>query len=110
MNTEALIAELDTLIAQDRPVLVKVFLRLLKQVWQIDWTVAAYDVMSHYLEFDIPYFYRFMALDEGDEAEENQLIKDWVAARLQVKNTDKPALINVISEVNELRVQVRQTV
>lgn len=107
MNKQALVDGLAAKVAEDRPVSIKIFLRLLSQVWSIDWTVAAYDVMSHFLAFDIPYFYRFMALDAGDEAEENQLIIDWVNARLQIKGEMKADFIAVIEEVNQLRVAVR---
>mgnify|MGYP001138402426 CR=1 FL=1 len=109
MNKQALVDGLMAKAAEDRPEAVKIFLRLLKQVWEIDWTVAAYDVMSHFLAFDIPYFYRFMALDQGDEAEENQLIIDWVNARLKIKSEMKSDFIAVIDEVNQLRVSVRNS-
>lgn len=107
MNKQALMDGLNGLIAQDRPVAVKLFFRLTKQVWQIDWTVAAYDVLGHYLAFDIPYFWRFMALDEGDSPEEEQLIRDWVDARIKLNSEAKKALVPAIDELNQLRMTAR---
>lgn len=108
MNKQTLVDRLTAMVVEDRPTEAKIFLRLLKQVWEIDWTVAAYDVMSHFLTFDIPYFYRFMCLDEGDNAEEAQLIKDWVDARLVLKSNAKSALKDLIEEVNQVRNEVRK--
>ncbi|MEB3360000.1 MAG: hypothetical protein VKK04_24955 [Synechococcales bacterium] len=107
MDKQALTNGLATMIEEERPNEIKIFLRLLKEVWEIDWTVAAYDVMSHFLEFDIPYFYRFMALDQGDEASEQQLIMDWVSARMALRNMDREKMIAAIDEVNQLRTRVR---
>ncbi|MEL7409129.1 MAG: hypothetical protein AAFN00_19645, partial [Cyanobacteria bacterium J06558_2] len=85
---------------------VNIFVRLLKQVWQIDWTVAAYDVLGHFFSFDIPYFYRFMQMDEGEE-EEKQLLIDWVNSRYALKAEDKQDLLIAIDKVNQLRMQAR---
>lgn len=60
MDKTKLIAALDAAIAKKSgDAVAKIILGLTKQVWQIDWTVAPFDIISHYLEFDIPYFYRF---------------------------------------------------
>ncbi|MBE9251027.1 hypothetical protein IQ226_18220 [Dolichospermum sp. LEGE 00240] len=87
-----------------------VFLRLLKQVWQIDWTIAPYDVWTHMIEWDVPYFRRFMILDEGDEAEEEQIFRDWTEARLGLGSKErssardtKKRIIDLIQEVNVMR-------
>ncbi|NET88582.1 MAG: hypothetical protein F6K45_10900, partial [Kamptonema sp. SIO1D9] len=53
MNKQVLMEELDRAIAKARPDSEKLFFRLLKEVWQIDWTVAPYDVYGHMIEFDI---------------------------------------------------------
>ncbi|HLO88371.1 MAG TPA: hypothetical protein VK203_25665 [Nostocaceae cyanobacterium] len=99
----------------DRTAEETVFLRLLQQVWQIDWTIAPYDVWTHMVEWDVPYFRRFMILDEGDEAEEEQIIRDWTEARLALGGKDKgeardakKRIVNLIQEVNELRSSIRQ--
>jgi len=113
MNKQALSEALEALAQQDRPLSEKIFIRLLKQVWQIDWTVAAYDVWGHYIEWDIPYFLRFMRADVGDEAEEQQLIIDWVSSRLELQKQEKgqdwkKRLIRLIEEVNQLRASTRK--
>ncbi|UJS03470.1 hypothetical protein [Cylindrospermopsis raciborskii] len=90
-----------------------VFLRLLKQVWQIDWTIPPYDVWTHMIEWDVPYFRRFMILDEGDEAEEEQIIRDWTEARMGLGGKEKSSaretkrrIIDLIQELNVMRSRV----
>ena len=107
MNKEALMAALDELIAKKEGV-EKIIAQLTKQVWQIDWTVAVFDILSHYLEFDIPYFYRFMSMDIGDEAEEKQLLHDWIDSRDAVTKEIKAALPALVDELNQVRVIARQ--
>lgn len=107
MNKQALIAEVDKLIQSATTQQAKIFIGLVKQVWQIDWTVAVYDIMSHYLAFDVPYFWRFMSMDLGDEAEEKQLIKDWVDSRINLKSEDKKALVPIIDQLNQVKIQAR---
>ncbi|WP_413166155.1 hypothetical protein ACL6C3_05890 [Capilliphycus salinus ALCB114379] len=104
MDKDKLIASLDAAIAkyQDNPVN-RVIVSLTKQVWQIDWTVAPYDIISHYLEFDIPYFYRFMAMDEGDEQQEQELIIEWVNSRTALNREAKANLPALVEELNLLR-------
>ncbi|MBD2484761.1 hypothetical protein [Planktothrix sp. FACHB-1365] len=113
MDTSRLVAVLDEAISQDRSLEEKIFLKLLKQVWQVDWTVAPYDVFIHMIEWDIPYFLRFMAIDEGDEAEEQQLIQDWIESRVQLRKKTtgyewKRQMVALIDEANHLRVAARQ--
>lgn len=108
IDKDKLIASLDTAIAkyQDNPVN-RVIVSLTKQVWQIDWTVAPYDIFSHFLEFDIPYFYRFMAMDLGDEEQEQALIMEWVNNRAALNNEAKANLPALVEELNQLRVDAR---
>ncbi|NEQ07201.1 MAG: hypothetical protein F6K63_34310 [Moorea sp. SIO1G6] len=111
MNKDALSEALIALANQDRPLSEKIFLKLLRQVWQIDWTVAAYDVWGHYIEYDVPYFLRFMKADVGDEAEEKQLLIDWIGSRLELRNqkgSGQDRLIDLIEEVNQLRASTRK--
>ena len=112
MNKDALSEGLLALASQDRPPSEKIFLQLLRQVWQIDWTVAAYDVWGHYIEYDVPYFLRFMKADVGDEAEEKQLLLDWIGSRLELRNegqgSGRSRLIALIEEVNQLRASTRK--
>lgn len=108
MDKQKLIEAVDAAIVEyeGNPV-AKVILSLTKQVWQIDWTVAPFDIISHYLEFDIPYFYRFMAMDLGDEAEEKQLLIDWINSRDALNKESKASLPALVEELNQLRVSAR---
>jgi hypothetical protein len=112
MNKDQLSEGLLALANQGRPLSEQIFLQLLRQVWQIDWTVAAYDVWGHYIEYDVPYFLRFMRADVGDEAEERQLLLNWIGSRLELRNQEKGAgqdsLIKLIEEVNQLRASTRK--
>ncbi|MEM7761175.1 MAG: hypothetical protein AAF298_24050 [Cyanobacteria bacterium P01_A01_bin.40] len=108
MNKDALVSELDKLISQKQGS-EKIIAQLVKQVWQIDWTVAVFDIVSHYLAFDIPYFYRFMSMDVGDEAEERQILVDWVNSRDSLNKDSKAILIPLIEDLNQLRLSVRQS-
>lgn len=91
-----------------------VFLRLLKQVWQIDWTIAPWDVWTHMMEWDVPYFRRFMIMDDGDEAEEEKIIRDCTEARLLgAKEKSSPRevkrrIIELIQEVNVMRSSIHR--
>ncbi len=107
MDKNALIAGLNEL-SSNKEGSEKIVVQLTKQVWEIDWTVAVFDILSHYLEFDIPYFYRFMQMDIGDEAEEKQLLHDWIDSRYTVTKEVKAALPALVEELNQLRVSVRQ--
>ncbi|MEM7761474.1 MAG: hypothetical protein AAF298_25600 [Cyanobacteria bacterium P01_A01_bin.40] len=107
MDKNALTSALDDLISTKQGS-EKIVAQLTKQVWQIDWTVAPFDVVGHYLEFDIPYFYRFMQMDAGDEEEEMQIIRDWVDSRGALDKETKAGLVSLVEELNQLRVSVRQ--
>ena len=109
MDKTKLIAAVDGAIAkhQGDPV-AKVIMGLTKQVWQIDWTVAPFDIVSHYLEFDIPYFYRFMAMDLGDETEEQALLIEWVNTRHTLDKEAKASLPAIVDELNQIRVEARK--
>ena len=114
METQQLSTALQSAInAGDRPDEHKIFMKLLRQVWQIDWTVAPYDVWTRYVEWDVPYFLRFMSMDVGDEAEEDQLLQDWIASRTQMKRKEtgsdwRQGVMNLITEMCELRENVRK--
>jgi hypothetical protein len=114
MNKEQLAAGLESLLdSGNRTAEEEVFLRLLKQVWQIDWSIAPYDVWTHMIEWDIPYFRRFMILDEGEEGEEEQIIRDWTETRLGLGSKEKSSardakkrIVELMQEVNVLRSMV----
>ena len=106
MNKAALDSALVALIGKKEGA-EKIIVQLTRQVWQIDYTVAVYDIVSHYLAFDFPYFYRFMQLDIGDEAEEKQILIDWLESRDKVTKETKQKLPALLEELNEIRVQAR---
>lgn len=116
MDTKSLAAAIEAEIEKEgRLPEEKIFLKLLKEVWQVDWTVAPYDVWTHMIEWDIPYFFRFMVVDEGDDEVEKKLIQDWMASRpqLEAQNTGSERIqriIALINDVNHLRFNVRQDV
>jgi len=108
MNKAKLDDGLLTLISEQPTPEAKVFLQLLREVWQIDWTIAPYDIYMHFWDMDITYFRRYQLIDEGDEAQENQLIFDWVALNLQQKDPmDSHELIKLFDQLNSLRVQAQ---
>ena len=107
MDKSALVSELDKLVAQ-KSGSEKIIVQLTKQVWQIDWTVAVFDIVSEYLAFNIPYFYRFMQMDIGDEAEEQQILNDWMSSRGGLDKDGKAKLVGLIEELNQVRVSVRK--
>ncbi|MGK7928373.1 MAG: hypothetical protein AB4290_24555 [Spirulina sp.] len=115
MNKGKLDAAMKAAIAQKTAPEQKIFMQLLRQVWQIDWTVPPYDVWGHYIAYDIPYFLRFMKADIGDEAEEKQLIMDWISSRLELGGKSKEdakswkkELIALLDEANQIRVEARK--
>ena len=107
MNTNTLISGLDALIAK-KDGAEKIIAQLAKQVWQIDFTVSTYEIVNHYLVFDIPYFYHFMKMDEGDEAEEKQILVDWVNSRDDLDKEGKKALPALIAEINKIKGEARK--
>ncbi|VXD25713.1 conserved hypothetical protein [Planktothrix serta PCC 8927] len=108
MDTSRLVAALDGLISQNRPREEKVFLGLLKQVWRVDWTVAPYDVWTHMIEGDVPYFARVMMFDQGDEGEEEMLKRDMMIMHLNpgTRYDWRPRMMGLINEVNCLRIDL----
>lgn len=89
----------------------KIFFQLVRQVWQIDWTVAPYDIWGHYVNYDVPYFLRFMQADKGDEEEEKALIFAWIESRLTLKKQSDgltSRVIELVDELNLVRVEARK--
>ena len=107
MNTNTLISGLDALIAK-KDGAEKIIAQLAKQVWQIDFTVSTYEIVNHYLMFDIPYFYHFMKMDVGDEAEERQILVDWVNSRDDLDKDAKKALPALIADINKIKGEARK--
>ena len=104
IDKDKLISSLDATMAKysDDPVR-KVMVGLTKQVWQIDWTVAPYDIIYRCLQFDITYFYQFMDADKGDEAEENALINEWVQNSYPFEQRPATGYYDLINELIMLR-------
>lgn len=112
MNKDKLSAALESL-ADNKTGAHQIFVKLLRQVWQIDWTVAPYDVWGHYIGYDVPYFLRFMRADVGDEEEEKQLLLDWISSRYDLQKDTQGSnfryeLIGLLDELNQLRVEARK--
>ncbi len=107
MNKEVLDSSLVALIAKKEGA-EKIIAQLARQVWQIDWTVAPYEIVSHYLSFDIPYFYRFMQMDVGDEEEEKQILVDWVETRDNLDKEIKKKIPTLIEELNTIKGEARK--
>ncbi|MEB3341122.1 hypothetical protein [Okeania sp.] len=110
MNKESLLQDLNAAIVKykDNPV-ARVFFSLTKQIWQIDWTVPPFDILTHYLEFNIPYFVRFMSVDKDDEAEEKQLLIDWLQTKSALDKEGKTRLPQLVDELNDLRTAARNS-
>lgn len=50
------------------------FIRMLRQVWQIDWSVPPSTIWLNLINRNQDYFLSFMDLDDGDEKEEKWLL------------------------------------
>lgn len=108
MDTQKLVAAIEAEIEKEgRLPEEKIFLKLLKEVWQVDWTVSPYDVWTHMSEYNLLYFLPFMEADQGDERAEEQLIQDWVASTAQLRaktGSDlRQRFATLIRDVNDLR-------
>jgi hypothetical protein len=86
---------------------------MLKQVWQIDSSVAPSDVWRNLIQRNQYYFSGFMELDDGDEKEEDWLLGSldkMVEAFIQ-KNADsqwKIKIVETIDELNQLRFKIQK--
>ena len=86
----------------------KVIVQLARQVWQIDWTVSTFEIVSRYLAFDVTYFYRFMKMDIGDEEEEKQILIDWITTRDSLDKEEKKKIPALIDELNKIKGTARK--
>ncbi|HAN75985.1 MAG TPA: hypothetical protein DCQ51_11885 [Planktothrix sp. UBA8407] len=89
------------------------FIRMLKQVWQIDSSVPPSEVWRNLTARNQDYFFGFMELDDGDEREENWLLGslDAIVESLIQKNNDSPwkiKIVNTIDELNQLRLKIQK--
>ena len=89
------------------------FIRMLKQVWEIDLSVAPSDVWRNLMARNQDYFFSFMELDDGDEREESWLLSsfDAIAESLIHKSNDskwKIKIVETIDELNQLRFKLQK--
>lgn len=112
MNKKKLINALENLSIQaHRSSEEQFFIRMLTQVWQIDWSVPPSAVWDNLMSRNQDYFLSFMELDDEDEREEKWLLDamdENVKALIQ-KSTDgawKVKLVATIDELNQLRLKM----
>lgn len=89
------------------------FIRMLKQIWQIDSSVPPSDVWRNLIARNKDYFFGFMELDDGDEKEEDWLLGslDMMVESFIEKNTDstwKVKVVEIIDELNQLRLKIQK--
>jgi len=111
MNKKKLVDALEALSKQPhRSLEEQFFIRMLRQVWQIDWSVSPSDVWHNLMHRNQDYFFDFMELDEGDEKEENWLLES-LDARVEAlihKSSDsqwKIKFVETLDELNQLRLK-----
>lgn len=114
MNKKKLNDALETLSMQaSRSPEEQFFLRMLRQVWQIDYSVAPSDIWRNLINQNQEYFRSFMELDDGDEKEEKWLLDNMdekVKAFIQ-KTKDsawKVHFVSLIDELNQLRLKLQK--
>ena len=89
------------------------FLRMLRQVWQIDCAVAPSDIWLNLTQRNQGYFSGFMELDDGDDKEEDWLLGSldkMIDAFIQ-KSADsqwKVKLVETIDELNQIRFKIQK--
>jgi hypothetical protein len=92
----------------------KIFLKLLKKVWQVDWTIPPSDVWFHMIQGDTDYFRRFMGAYEEHEEAEEQLIREWEELRTQlppsIRTGGKKRFFTLITDINNWRHSASQDV
>jgi hypothetical protein len=87
------------------------FIRMLRQVWQIDASVPPSDVWRNIIARNQAYFGEFMDLDDGDEKEEAWLL-NMMDEKVEafIRNNSDPAwrtkIITMIDELNHLRARM----
>lgn len=114
MNKKKLVDALESLSKQpNRSLEEQFFIRMLRQIWQIDWSVSPSDVWLNLMNRNQDYFFDFMKLDEGDEKEENWLIESLdtkVEALIQKGNDNqwKIKFVETLDELNQLRLKMQK--
>jgi hypothetical protein len=86
------------------------FIRMVRQVWQIDYSVPPSEIWLNLIIKNQDYFPVFMNLDDGDEKEEKWLLDNWnenVEALIQksAESSWKPKIVDTFDELNQLRLK-----
>jgi hypothetical protein len=114
MNKKKLIDTLENLSKQpNRSPEEQFFIRILRQVWQIDWSVAPSDIWRNLMSQNQDYFLSFMELDDGDEKEEKWLLDNMdeqIKALIQKSNDAawKVKFVATLDELNQLRLKIQK--
>lgn len=114
MNKKKLTDALETLSMQaSRSPEEQFFLRMLRQVWQIDYSVPPSDIWRNLVNQNQEYFITFMELDDGDEKEEKWLLDNMdeqVKALIKKSNDSawKIYFVSTIDELNQLRLKLQK--
>ena len=112
--TKKLIEALDGLIAEKRSSAQNLFLRFLREVWQIDDSISPSDVWARMAAWDLAYFRPFMIEDTEDASEdpnkqtmidqgELQLLIEWISTRVPMRKAPGIKEKDLISTLNQLR-------
>ena len=114
MNKKKLIDALENLSMQThRSLEEQFFIRMLRQIWQIDWSVAPSTVWRNIMTRNKGYFMSFMELDDGDEKEEKWLLDamdENITAFIKKSNDGawKIQFVQTLDELNQLRLKMQK--
>ena len=101
--------ELAAMIAKDHPPEIKIFLRLLKSIWEYHGTDSPFSVWNHFIEHDVDYFEHFMYIAELDvEEEEEQLMDEWKSkTSIQSMDISEGVVEEMLYELNRILLQAQ---
>jgi hypothetical protein len=114
MNKKKLIDALENLSKQpNRGPEEQFFIRILRQVWRIDWSVAPPDIWRNLMSQNQDYFLSFMELDDGDETEEKWLLDNMdeqLKAFIEKSNDAawKVKFVAILDELNQLPLKIQK--
>lgn len=101
-----LIAALNDLIQQTDGDVHKLFLRAVREVWQLDPSVDAATVWQKIKAGDFSYFIKFcLADDSHDDDGERKLIDDLINSSFSFKELTESELTSLLDQVKKLRAQ-----
>jgi len=86
------------------------FIRMVRQVWQIDYSVPPSEVWLNLTKKNQDYLSVFLNLDDGDEKEEKWLVDNWnenVEALIHksAESGWKVKIVDTFDELNQLRLK-----